>query len=197
MFHALSIRAFLVRRSVGFAMLASVLSLGHGVAFGQVTSTATSVTLTATLGETLSITATPGSVSFTLVQGGIATGSSAVAVHTTWLLLPTRANLYLDGYFAAAASALTDGNATPDLIPTSAVLGQVPTGSPTAFTAFTQNTALGPNGAGLLLFTQAMTALNRAGARTDNLSLEINLAALPQLPAGSYTGTLTLQAQAL
>jgi len=186
-----------VRRFSRPAVLAAMAVWGCVAALGQITSSTATVTLTATLGESLSISASPGSVSFTLVQGGTATGSSAVAIHTTWLLLPTRANLYLDGYFAAAASALTDGDATPDLIPTSAVLGQVPTGSPTSYTAFTQNTALGPNGAGLLLFTQALTALNRAGTRTDNLSLEINLSALPQLPAGTYTGTLTLQAQAL
>jgi hypothetical protein len=103
----------------------------------------------------------------------------------------------LDGYFASASAALTDGNATPDNIPTSEVYGQVPTGTPTSYTAFTQTAALGPSGAGLTLFTQALTSSNRSGTRTDNLSLQINLAAQPQLPAGTYTGTLTLQAEAL
>lgn len=167
------------------------------MAFGQVNSNSVAISLTATLGEVLSISATPSSVSFTLVQGATATGSSPVAIQTTWLLLPTRANLILDGYFSSATAALTDGATTPDNIPTSSVLGEVPTGTPTTFTAFTQSTALGPTGAGLTLFTLPLTALNRAGTRTDNLSLEINLSALPQLPAGTYTGTLTLQAQAL
>ncbi len=192
----LLMRTFGHRRLVRLLLVLVCVSVAT-TALGQITSSTSTVSLTATLGETLTISATPGAVTFTLVQGGTATGSSAVAIHTTWLLLPTRANLYLDGYFASATSALTDGNATPDLIPTSAVFGQVPTGSPTTYTAFTQNTALGPAGAGLLLFTQSLTALNRAGTRNDNLSLQINLSTLPQLPAGTYTGTLTLQAQAL
>jgi hypothetical protein len=72
------------------------------------------------------------------------------------------------------------------------------TGSPTTFTAFTANTALGPTGAGLLLFTQVLSSINRNASRTDNLSLEINLSAQPQLPAAAnYTGSLFLEVQAL
>ena len=167
------------------------------VAQAQLNSNAATVTLNATLGEALTVSASPSTVNFTLVQGGVAVGSTAVAIQTTWLLLPTRANLVLDGYFSSATAALTDGATTPDNIPTSAVLGQMTTGTPTTFTAFTQTAALGPAGAGLTLFTVPLTLLNRAGTRTDNLNLEINLSGLPQLPAGSYTGTLTLQAQAL
>ena len=170
---------------------------GSSVVFGQTTSNAASISLTATLGESLTISATPAAVTFALVQGGTAAGSAPVAITTTWLLLPTRANVVLDGYFASAAGALTDGGATPDLIPTSAVLGKMTTGSPVAFTAFTATAALGPAGAGLTLFTVPLTIANRAFTRTDNLLLEIDLSALPQLPAGTYTGTLTLQAQAL
>jgi hypothetical protein len=163
----------------------------------QITSSTAAVALTATLGEVLTISASPTAVTFSLVQGGTAIGSASVAIHTTWLAQPTRANLFLDGYFASATAALTDGATTPDNIPASAVLGLVSTGSPTSYTAFTQNTALGPTGAGLLLYTQALSSTNRSGTRTDNLSLEINLTSLPQLPAGVYTGTLTLQAEAL
>jgi hypothetical protein len=35
------------------------------------------------------------------------------------------------------------------------------------------------------------------GFRTDTLNMEINLEGLPQLPAGTYSGTLYLQAQML
>ena len=185
-------------QSIRYSLLAVLVCGAFSAAFGQITSSPpATVALTATLGESLTLSATPSTVTFALAQGATATGSSAVAIHTTWLLLPTRANLIIDGYFASATAALTDGDATPDLIPTSAVLGQVPTGTPTTFTAFTQTAALGPAGAGLTLVTLPLTVLNRAGTRTDNLTLEINLAALPQLPAGTYTGTLTLQAEAL
>ena len=186
------------RRIIAYgAILAVSCGLACRSALAQITSSTSSVALTATMSEVLTLTATPSSVSFTLVQGGTAVASSAVAIHTTWLLLPSRANLIVDGYFSSATAALTDSATTPDLIPTSAVLGQVTTGSPTTYTAFTASAALGPSGAGLTLLTLPLTSSNRAGTRTDNLNLEINLSALPQLPAGTYTGTLTLQAEAL
>jgi hypothetical protein len=136
-------------------------------------------------------------VSIPLVSGGTATGTSPVAITTTWVLSATRTAVTLVGYFASSSAALTDGASTPDNIPASEVLGQMTTGTPTSFTAFTQTAPLGPAGAGLTLFTQNLSGTNRATNRTDNLNLEINLASQPQLPAGSYTGTLNIQAQAL
>jgi hypothetical protein len=120
-----------------------------------------------------------------------------VAITTTWVLSAGRTAVTLVGYFASATVALTDGAATPDNIPASEVLGQVTTGAPTSFTAFTQTAPLGTAGAGLTLFTQGLSGANRTANRTDNLNLEINLSSQPQLPAGSYTGTLNIQAQAL
>jgi hypothetical protein len=129
----------------------------------------------------------------------MATGSSAVAITTTVYGISLLTNLSLYGYFSSASAALTDGASTPNNIPSSAVLGQVTTGSPTTFTAFTQSNAVGTAGAGLLLYsTNSLPILSclLALCRTDNLSLEINLGSLPQLPAGSYNGALILQAQA-
>jgi hypothetical protein len=167
-------------------------------AFAQLNSNTVTITLNATLAESLSVSATPTTVTFTLVAGGTATGNVPVAITTSWVLASSRANVVLDGYFATATAALS-GSASPVVnIPSSEVLGLMSTGSPTTFTAFTANTALGPTGAGLLLFTQALSSSNRNSSRTDNLSLEINLSAQPQLPAASnYTGSLFLQAQAL
>jgi len=177
-------------------MIALVLSISPN-AFAQKNSNTATVAITATMAESLSVSATPGTLSLTLVQGGTTAASSAISITTTGLFLPTRANLQLDGYFASATAALTDGASPANNIPTSAVLGQMTTGIPTTYTAFTGSPALGPAGAGLELFTVPLTSSNRALTRTDNLTLEINTTALPQLPAGSYTGTLTLQAQAL
>jgi len=164
------------------------------VSFAQaLNSNTASVTLNATLGEALTISATPNAVNFALVSGGVAAGSAPVAITTTWILGSGRANVVLDAYFASA-NALTSGTAN---IPTSAVLGQVTTGTPTTFTAFTQTAALGTAGAGLTLFTQSLSSTNRSSTRTDNLNLEIDLSSIPQLPSATYTGTLTIQAQAL
>jgi len=48
----------------------------------------------------------------------------------------------------------------------------------------------------LLLYSEFFL-IGGNGSRTDTLNMEINLTALPQLPAGTYTGTLYLQAQML
>jgi hypothetical protein len=182
---------------LGSLFACGILLSSSPAAFSQLNSNSVNITLNAVLGETLTVAATPTTVNFALVSGGTATGSSAVAITTTWVLAGGRANVVLDGYFASASAALTFAGPPVSNIPTSSVLGLVPTGTPTTYTAFTQTAALGTAGAGLTLFTQALTSLNRSSARTDNLSLEINLSAIPLLSAGTYTGTLTLQAQAL
>jgi hypothetical protein len=163
----------------------------------QLNSNTASVALRATLGESLTVAASPSTIAIPLVSGGIAAGTSPVAITTTWVLSAGRTAVTLVGFFSSAAVALTNGAATPVNIPASEVLGQVTTGTPTTFTAFTQTAPLGAAGAGLTLFSEALTGINRTANRTDNLNLEINLAAQPQLPAGTYTGTLNIQAQAL
>jgi hypothetical protein len=183
--------------SLKLISVVAVLTLTMPAAVCQLNSNTASVALKATLGESLTVAATPSTVSIPLVSGGTATGTSPVAITTTWVLSASRTAVTLVGYFSSATAALTDGAATPDNIPASEVLGQMTTGTPTSFTAFTQTTPLGAAGAGLTLFSQALTGTNRTANRTDNLNLEINLAAQPQLPAGSYTGTLNIQAQAL
>lgn len=164
----------------------------------QINSSASSVSMSATMNETLTISVSPTSVSFVLVpNGGVSTGNNAISIVTTWVLAQGRANVVLDGYFASSSAALSYAGSTTVNIPSSDVLGQMTTGTPTSYTAFTQSAALGPSGAGLTLFTQAISASNRESNRTDNLTLQINTTSLPQLPAATYTGTLMLQAQAL
>jgi hypothetical protein len=161
------------------------------------------VTLQATLGESLTVTAAPTSgsaVNFALVAGGTATGSAPVAMTTSWVMKGSRSSVTLTGYFASSTQSLAGTGSSPAYIPSSEVLGQVTTGAPTTFTAFTQTPgtgSLGTAGASLVLFTQAISGTNRAASRNDNLNLEINLSSQPQLPADTYTGTLNLQAQAL
>lgn len=168
-----------------------------GVFCQTVNSNTATVSLSATLSESLTVAATPSTVTFPLVAGGTATGNAPVAVTTTWVLSGSRTTVTLIGYFASAAAALANAGPPVVDIPTSEVLGQMTTGTPTTFTAFTQTAPLGPAGAGLTLFTQAISATNRSSTRTDNLNLQINLTSQPQLPAGTYTGTLNIQAQAL
>ena len=147
----------------------------------------------------LSITASPSSVSFSLIAKGVATGSSAVNITTTWggnfCIFTCTVNLY--AYFSSATAALSGSGSPVVDIPSSEVLGRVPSGLPTTYTAFTQSNPLGGAGASLELFTQSFTLYTGGGSRTDSLSLEINLINQPQLPAGAYIGTLYIQAQSL
>ena len=164
-------------------------------AFCQLNSSTVGVNLNATLTETLWISVTPSNVNFTLVPGGSAVGSAPVVITTGWQLRPGHSTVLLDGYFSSTSAALTDGGTPANNIPTSEVLGQMPTGELATYTAFTQTTGLGPAGAGLEFFSQKVTGANRNSSRTDNLNLEINLSSQPLLPPGVYTGTLTIQAQ--
>jgi len=178
-----------------------VIALATPAAFCQsLNSNTATVALTATLSESLTVSATPNAVTFALVSGGTATGSAPVAMTTSWIMKGSRSTVTLTGYFSSATSALTGTGSSPASIPTSEVLGQVTTGAPTTMTAFTQSPSgggVGVSGASLVLLTQAISATNRASSRTDNLNLEINLTNQAQLPADTYTGTLNLQAQAL
>ena len=156
----------------------------------QINSNTASVVLSAPLVETLTIAAAPSTVTFVLVGSGTSTGSTAVSVTTAWVLAVTRSSVKLYGYFASASAALTDG--ASHNIPTSAVLGSVNSG---AFTAFTGNSPFG-TGTSLQIFSQAVSGATLNSNRTDSLALEIDTVGL-NLPSATYTGTLTLQAQAI
>lgn len=147
----------------------------------------------AALGGSVTITAAPAFMSFDLVSKGVAASSSGVGVTTTWTGLSRLCKLNLYGYFSSSGAALTGG--TPAVnIPSSAVLGQVPTGSPLTYTPFTRSNPI--SSASLLLLCDLFMGGGN-GSRTDTLNMEIDLEDLPQLPAGTYTGTLYLQAQML
>ncbi len=160
----------------------------------QLNSTAATVTLNATLTETLTVAATPNNVSITLVSGGPATTTTAVAITTSWTLKSSRSSVVLYSSFATPSAALTDGGT--NTIPSSLVYGQVASGTPTSYTAYTQSNTLGTASGGLLLFTQAISSSNRNSSRSDNLYFKIDLTSVPQQSAGTYTGVVTLQAQA-
>jgi len=191
------VRAERCSRAASLAVLSLILILPVSPgAFGQsLNSNSPTVVLTATLPETLTVSASPTTATFTLVPGGTS-NANTIAITTSTVLMGSRTSLILVGYFASAAAALST-SAPVSSIPSSDVFGQVSTGTPTSYTAFTQSDALGTAGAGLLLFSQTITTANDVQTRTDNLSLEINLASSPQQPAGTYTGILTLQAQAM
>ncbi len=188
-------KAFILRLFLLLALGALSLPLGLRA---QVLSNTPSATLNASLPESLSVSLTGAtSVSFTLTAGGVAAGDNPVDIQTSWVLRPSRTAVTLAGYFDTT-SALTDPGPPSASIDSANVLGQVTTGTPTSFTAFTQTvTGVGTPGASLELFTETITGSNKNASRTDSLNLEIDLTSAPQQPAGDYTGTLHIQAVAL
>lgn len=144
----------------------------------------------------LTIAASPTSASFTLVSGGVSSTPS-VTITTSWVVVALGSDpLDVYGYFTSPTAALQNTANSSFVIPSSDVFGQV---SGTAsivssYTAFTQTTPqASASGLHLASTTQAFLILG-LGSQTNTLSMQINLSGQPQLPAGSYTGTLMLQA---
>ena len=110
------------------------------------------------------------------------------------VLAPGRNNVNVYAYFASSTAALTDGT---NNIPSSAF--SIKDGANPAAALTNTYAGFGGANAALLLGTTPITATNRSSNRVDNLTFNIDLstATLKQLPASSYTGTLTIQAQAL
>jgi hypothetical protein len=115
-----------------------------------------------------------------------------VVIITQWNVNPGQTNtVNLMAYFTTPAQALVGSIQ----IPSSRVRGQMATGLPVAFTAFTQNAVggIGTVGGSLRLFSQAITGINKNSSRTDNLNLQLDLTGMALAP-GTYTGTLNIRA---
>jgi hypothetical protein len=178
---------------IGYAVLFAVFafSLFAPGARSQVRSNIGPVNLSAILGDSISVAASPGLVNFTLVQNGVATGSPTIAVNTGWVLgHPTTITTY--GYFSNSTSALTDG--AGHNIPSSSVSGNPDGGGFQAFTGacpFSANTCL-------TVFTAHLPSagFKLRGSHNDTLQLQISTVGLSLAP-GTYTGVLHIRAQAI
>ena len=163
-------------------------------AAAQLNSNESTVTLSAQLQESLTVSVLPGLVNFSLTSGSSTNaGSTSVAVTTNWALELTRDTVKLHAYFSSASAALVHTSLTNTVdIPSSRVEVSVNGG---ANMPFNQTVAFGAANAGRELYSQALTVLNISGGRTDTIALNINLGSFV-LPADTYTGTLRLRAQA-
>jgi hypothetical protein len=154
---------------------------------------ASTIALNANLSESVSVTLSSNAVNFTLTAGSATNaGSTSVTATTTWTLKPSRGNLNLYAFFSSSTAALSDGSG--DNIPSSSFEISDNGG---AFTALTNTVPFGGANAGLQLATVRILGNNKQGTRTDTMNFNINLTALPQLPAATYTGTVTIQVQVI
>ena len=164
----------------------------------QINSNTGTVTLNATLSESLTVTVNSGStVNFTLAPNTAAnTGSTTTGITTAWVLKPGRTAAAVWAYFGSATSALahqTAGNAVD--IPSSAVKIQVGGAGP--YTALTAVSPFNAAASGLQIGSSiAINGANKNSSRNDTLAYQIDTTVVPQLPADTYIGTLNIQAQA-
>jgi len=176
------------------SVMALFLMIAGSVATAQVNSNTQTVTLTATLNESLTVNLSGNTVTFSMTPGAANNaGNTTITATTNWALNGGRNTVRLYAYFAAAATALTNG--AGGNIPSSAFKIAVNGG---ASNALVNTVAFGGTTAGLQLFSQAITNANRVSNRSDTLGFTIDLSGgtLPTLAPGGYNGTLNIQAQA-
>lgn len=147
----------------------------------------------------LSVSVSSGAVqSIAAVQdNAVNSFPTPVVIQTRWDVNPGQVNsISLVAYFSTPAQALTGGTVQ---IPSSRILGRMTTGLATTFTRFTQTSVAGAGTAGgsLELFRDIITGPNKGTlTRTDNLDLQLDMVGFPDLPVGTYTGTLNIRAVA-
>jgi hypothetical protein len=176
------------------AVCAVLMALSMGQAHAQsLNSGASAITLQAVLSDSVSVSLSGSAVNFSLTPGSAANaGNTGVTATTSWLLKPSVNSVNLYAFFSSSASALTDG--AGDNIP-SADFQISDNAGP--LTACTNTVPFGGANAGLQLSSTKILGNNKGGTHSDVLNFNINLSTLPSLPSGTYTGTLTIQAQAI
>jgi len=156
-------------------------------------SAAQPISLNAVLSESVTLTLSANAVNFALTAGSAANpGSTSITATTAWTLKPSVGSVKVYAFFSNSASALNDGGGNN--IPSADF--QI-SNNGGAFTPLTNTVPFGGANAGLQLSSTPILGNNRTGTHNDVMNFNINLAPLPNLPAGTYTGTLTIQAQAI
>ena len=154
---------------------------------------ASTITLQAVLNDSLTLSLSSSAVNFTLTPGTASNpGSIGITATTAWALKPSVGSVKVYAFFANSATALTDG--AGHNIPSADFQISNNAGP---LTALTTTGPFGGANAGMLLSTTRILGNNRSGSHKDLMNFNINLTTLPSLPAATYTGTLTIQAQAL
>ena len=153
---------------------------------------ASAIALNAVLSDSITLTLSGNAVNFTLARGSASNpGSTGITAKTTWVLRPSVNSLKLYAFFSSSTSALSDG--AGHNIP-SADFQISDNGG--AFAALTNTVPFGGANAGLQVSSVRILGNNKTGTNSDVMTFNINLAPLPNLSGGVYTGTLTIQAQA-
>lgn len=180
-----------MKRFVTLFMLLFVMRLAAPyAAAAQVTSNVATVGLSMTVGESITVSGTPVSITFNPAGNG-ATASGPITVNTAYNFSQAR-RIWVVAYFTTATAALTNGTFN---IPSSQVFGSVDGGTAAACNQTEANVAGSPAVAGAMC--PDIGTLNPAASGTGSLpshSLALSLTGGP-FPAGNYTGVLSVVAQ--
>jgi hypothetical protein len=178
----------LMRALAGAAALALAVS-STAQAQAGLTSNQATVTLNATKASTLTVTPSVASADLAAItDNSTANNFPGFSVTTDWNLT-AGTTVDLIGWFGTPATALANGAAA---IPSSRVEAAVNAGAYAPFSGAAVG-GVGVAGGTRLLSSQAVAA-NLQNSATDNLALRLNLVGFPTTTAGTYTGTLNLQA---
>ena len=169
------------------------LALATTPALAQLNSNTGTVTINANLPESLTVALTNPTITSPLTENTANnTQTAPVAgtnITTTWVLQPGRTAMKVFVY-SATANPLTNGT---DTIPATSIKISN-TGIGGTYNALAAGT---PFGTGLQIgATTSITGTNRSSNRTDTVFFAIDTTFNPQLSAGTYSGTLNVQAQA-
>ena len=175
------------------AFLAIALAVATTPAAAQLNSNTGTITINANLPESLTVSLTNPTITIPLTANTAVNNSTAPAlgtdIATAWVLKPGRTAVKVFVY-STVASPLSNGT---DTIPATSILISN-TGQGGAYSALAAGT---PFGTGLQIgAATAITGTNKNSSRTDTIFFQISTTFNPQLSAGTYTGTLNVQAQA-
>ncbi|HEX5422099.1 MAG TPA: hypothetical protein VFW94_01000 [Candidatus Acidoferrales bacterium] len=173
-----------------YLLLVVVLMCGIPTA-AQVRSNIAGVNLAALLNDSISVTASPGTVNFALVANGVSIGNPTLTVNTAWVL---GGNAFINtyAYFSTSTAALSDG--AGHNIPSSSVSGSV---NGAAFQTFTGACPFSANTCLQVVNNFHVTGKpKRVGSINSTLQLQISTVGL-SLPAGTYVGVLNIRAEAI
>ncbi len=182
---------------LGLAAAAIVMTVAPASWAQAANSNVGTVTINATLTESLTVTINSGAaVTIPLLANTAAnTTATTTGLTTAWTLKPGRTSVAVWAYFTSATAALVHqaiGNTTD--IPSSAVKVSYNAG---AYNALTVVSPFNAAASGLQIGPSiGITGANKTSSRTDALGYQIDTTVVPQLQADTYIGTLNIEAQA-
>jgi hypothetical protein len=183
-------------------LLGLALAVVPASAFAQAAnSNVGTITLNATLGESLTVAVQSGAtVNFTLASNTATNaGSTPSTIQTAWVLKPGRTVVSIYAWVANGTTALTDGagnNIAASQVSAAATGSGSVGGALNSITGTGGVSLITGNATGVQIGNVAITGANKNSNTTTTLTWNIDTTPTPQLPAAAYTGTVNIQAQA-